>query len=171
MWYVIWTRTNTEMQLKDQIKMLIPEDICRSCLILTRTEQQKWNKEIVNRIKLLFPGYIFADTDDPESLNSMIRKTQIVGNRPRVIKTGDTYTPISDAEREIIKSLAGTDGNVGISTGIIENGKLKVIDGPLKGFEEYIYKIDRYKRKAWLSMRLFGEERRFNASLSVISKT
>ncbi|MBR1892448.1 MAG: hypothetical protein IJ815_02810 [Lachnospiraceae bacterium] len=53
---------------------------------------------------------------------------------------------------------------------MIENGKLKVIDGPLKGFEKYIVKIDRYKRKAWLKIKLFGEERRFNLSLSVIEK-
>ena len=60
---------------------------------------------------------------------------------------------------------------MGISTGIIEDGNLKVIDGPLKGFEKYIVRIDRHKRKAWLKIKLFGEERKFNAGLCVIEKT
>lgn len=170
MWYVIWTKNNTEYQLRDQIVRRISSEVCRDCHILTRTEQQKWNNKIVTKTKLLFPCYLFVDTDDPEKLNSLIRQIKISDNHPRVIKSGDVYKPITDTEKEILKSLAGNDGNVGISTGIIENKVLKVIDGPLKGFEKYIYKIDRYKRKAWLAMNLFGEERKFCASLNVIRK-
>ena len=87
-----------------------------------------------------------------------------------MIKTGDEFTPISEHEEKIIRALTGENGTAGISVGVMENGKLKVIDGPLKGFEKYIVKIDRYKRKAWLKIKLFGEERRFNLSLSVIEK-
>ena len=170
MWYVIWTKTNTEILLRDQITRWVPSEICSECRVLTRTEQQKWKKEIVSKTKLLFPGYLFVDTNEPEKLNSLIRQINISDNHPRVIKSGDIYKPITDTEEEMLKSLAGNDGNVEISTGIIENKRLKVIDGPLKGFEQYIYKIDRYKRKAWLSMNLFGEDRKFCASLNVIKK-
>ena len=171
MWYVIWTKANTEILLRDQIKRRVSPEICSDCRVLTRTEQQKWKKEIVSKTKLLFPGYLFVDTNEPEKMNSLIRQINISDNHPRVIKSGDIYKPITDTEEEILKSLAGNDGNVEISTGIIENKRLKVIDGPLKGFEQYIYKIDRYKRKAWLAMNLFGEERKFCASLNVIQKT
>ena len=167
MWYVVWTETGTEAELKNKIENEIPKDLYRECRLPTRTEQQKWNGEVKEVTKLLFPGYLFLDTDDPEGLHIKIRKIKY---NSRVMKTGDDFTPISKAEQEIIEALTGEDGNVGISTGVIENGSLKVINGPLKGFEKYIVRIDRYKRKAWLKMRLLGEERRFNVSLSVIEK-
>jgi len=167
MWYVVWTETGTEAELKNKIENEIPKELYRECRIPTKTEQQKWNGEIKEVTKHLFPGYIFVDTDDPEGMHIKIRRIKY---NSRVMKTGDDFTPISEAEQEIIDALTGEDGNVGISTGVLENGTLKVINGPLKGFEKYIVRIDRYKRKAWLKMCLFGEERRFNVSLSVIEK-
>ncbi len=167
MWYVIWTETGTEYDLRERIEREISKELFSGCMIPTKTEQQKWSGQIKNVTKVLFPGYVFIDTEEPEQLHIKIRRIKY---NSRVMRTGEEFTPITETERRIIKSLTDADGNVGISTGIIEDGILGVIDGPLKGFEKYIVKIDRYKRKAWLKMKLFGEEKRFNLSLSVIEK-
>ena len=84
----------------------------------------------------------------------------------------EDFTPISKPAEELIRSLNGEDGVAGsISIGVIEDGKLRAIEGPLKGLEQYIVKIDRYKRKAWLKMFLPGEERKFSLGLSVVRKS
>lgn len=168
MWYVIWTEARSEYQLKSRIEKDIDSDLYSSCWVPTKTEQRKLDGKYTEVERILFPGYIFIDTDDPEKLHIEIRKTKY---NSRVMKTGEYFTPISRTEEEIIRHLTGDDGRMGISTGIIEDGNLKVIDGPLKGFEKYIVRIDRHKRKAWLKIKLFGEERKFNAGLCVIEKT
>ena len=168
MWYVIWTETRTETVLKEEIENKLPKDLYKKCWLPEKKEQQKWNGEFIEVKKILFPGYLFIDTDSPEKVHLKIRK---IKPNARVMKTGEEFTPISTEEEDIIRSITGDTGIVGISTGIIEEGKLKVIDGPLKGLEKYIIKIDRYKRKAWLKIRLLGEDRCLTMSLSVIRKS
>ncbi len=166
--YVIWTAPRSEARLKGLIDNKISKTLYKKCWLPIKKEQQKWDGKFIEVEKLLFPGYLFIDIDKPEKVHIEIRKLKY---NSRVMKTGEVFTPISNAEEEIIKNLTGDDGVAGISTGFIENGKLKVINGSLKGMEKYIIKIDRYKRKAWLKIMLLGEERKLNMSLSVIKKS
>lgn len=57
-----------------------------------------------------------------------------------------------------------------LSKGIIVNGKLKIISGPLMGKKSEIKKNDRHKRKAWVSVNLFGKERLIVVGLEVFQK-
>lgn len=57
-----------------------------------------------------------------------------------------------------------------LSKGIIVNGKLKIISGPLMGKKSEIKKIDRHKRKAWVSVNLFGKERLIVVGLEAFQK-
>ena len=62
------------------------------------------------------------------------------------------------------------DGILEISKGIIVDQKLTILSGPLKGRESQIKKIDRHKRKAWVSVNLFGKERLIVVGLEVFQK-
>ena len=168
MWYVVWTEARSEAWLKQAIDKEIDKKLCLECWMPKKTEQQKWQGEIKTVEKMLFPGYLFTDTEDPEKLHIEIRKLKCTS---RVMRVGEDFTPISKPEDELIRSLTGEDGVAGISIGVIEDGKLRVIEGPLKGLEKYIVKIDRYKRKAWLKLYLLGEERKISLSLSVTRKS
>ena len=58
-----------------------------------------------------------------------------------------------------------------MSLGIIDGGVVKVLSGPLSGFEQYIVKVDRHKRKAYLEMELFGEAKKIVAGLEIVAKS
>lgn len=54
------------------------------------------------------------------------------------------------------------------SSGIIEGDRIKIIDGPLKGLESSIVRIDRHKRLAYLNNVLLG--RQIKISLEILKK-
>ena len=56
------------------------------------------------------------------------------------------------------------------SEGYLKGDKIIVIDGPLKGMESSISRIDRHKRLAWLSMEIMGQHREIAVGLEIIRK-
>lgn len=59
---------------------------------------------------------------------------------------------------------------VAMSTGIIENDQVRILTGPLQGMEGYIRKINRHKRKAWVSIEMFGRSVDMEVGLEIIKK-
>ena len=168
MWYVIWVRTGHEEEFKTWMDIRVPKGIYDRCFIPVKAEQRKIKGRSEEVLKKLFPGYIFTETENALELNKGLKRVPFVH---RLLKTGEYFVPISETEEELIRKLTGEDGCAGMSVGIIENGRLKVVSGPITGFEQYVVKIDRHKRKAFLEMKLFNEIRHFTLGLEVVEKS
>ena len=58
-----------------------------------------------------------------------------------------------------------------MSQGIIVNGRVIILSGPLVGEESRIRKVDRHKRRAWLQIKLFGKPYTVVVGLEISQKT
>ena len=88
----------------------------------------------------------------------------------KLIGTGETIVPLSQEEVGFLKRFGGENQVVEMSEGIIEQSKVIVTSGPLKGIEGFIKKIDRHKRKAYLEIPMFGRIQNVQVGLEIISK-
>lgn len=88
----------------------------------------------------------------------------------KLLGTGDTIVPLTDEEVSFLLRLGGEEQTVEMSEGIIENDRVVVLSGPLKGNEGLIRKIDRHKRKAWLEVEMFGRMVEMQVGLEVVGK-
>ena len=88
----------------------------------------------------------------------------------RLLGTGDEIIPLSQEEVELLLKLGKEEQLVAISTGIIENDQVRILTGPLQGMEGYIRKINRHKRKAWVSIEMFGRSVDMEVGLEIIKK-
>lgn len=79
-------------------------------------------------------------------------------------------SPLSQEEVELLLKLGKEEQLVAMSTGIIENDQVRILTGPLQGMEGYIRKINRHKRKAWVSIEMFGRSVDMEVGLEIISK-
>lgn len=117
--------------------------------------------------KILFPGYVFMITDEVESLylelKSIIGLTKLIG-------TGREVIPLKKEEVDFLTAFGKERQVVEMSTGILENGCVHITDGPLKGREAMIRKIDRHKRKASLEIPMFGRILETQAGLEIVEK-
>ncbi|HBN57605.1 MAG TPA: transcription antiterminator [Lachnospiraceae bacterium] len=167
MWYVIQVRTGTEESIRIQCEKQIPASVLEKCCLpyyeRMRRYEGAWHKEQ----KLLFPGYLFLISDQLEglylNLKSVIGLTKLIG-------TGREIVPLTKEETELILRLAGEDELVEMSRGVIQEGKTVITDGPLKGLEGYIRKVDRHKRVAWLEIQMMGRTVETQVGVEVLRK-
>lgn len=167
MWYVIQVRTGTEKEIVKQCRTVIPRNILIKSF-LPRFEEMKryqgtWHKEQ----KLLFPGYIFLVSDKPEELYMELR--HVIG-LTKLLKTGEQVIALTEAEVEFLLKFGGEEQLVEMSIGFVEKDKIVIIDGPLKGMEGSIRKIDRHRREACLALKMFGRILDTKVGLEIIRK-
>lgn len=167
-WYVMQVRGGTEHQIQLQCRKQIPGSILEECFIPVYEEKKRLGGEWKLQKKILFPGYVFAVTEEPKCLIEELRK---VSGYTRVIGTGNEIVPLSEEEVTFLEEMGGKDQVVQMSEGVIENEKVIVRSGPLRGKEGYIRKIDRHKRKAILEVEMFGRLQRVEVGLEIVSKT
>lgn len=167
MWYVVQVRTGTEKEIITQCEKKIDHGILKRCFVPYYEAMKKYKGEWHLERKILFPGYVFMITDEVESLylelKSIIGLTKLIG-------TGREVIPLKKEEVDFLTAFGKERQVVEMSTGILENGCVHITDGPLKGREDMIRKIDRHKRKASLEIPMFGRILETQAGLEIVEK-
>ncbi len=120
--------------------------------------------------RILLPGYIFLFGNEKVELEKKKRKK---------LEARDSHG--DGVEKEILLSLcespylktfcSRTDPSlIGISRGIIKDGVPVVTEGPLKGREQLIKRIDRHKRTAKLGVPFEGKTIEITVGLEIYQK-
>lgn len=167
MWYVVQVESGKEEQVLQHCQRRISEQILQRGFLPYYDELRKNKGKWTVVRKKLFPGYLFLVTEDAEALYQELKK---ILEWTKLLKTGDTIVPLSDWEVEFLLRFGGEEQVVGVSRGIIENDRVIVQSGPLKGQEGYIKKVDRHRRKAYLQMEMFGRIVNVQMSLEIVAK-
>lgn len=167
MWYVIWTATGKEDAVRLEIVKAVPKDCYDRCFIIKKQEYRKCNGQWRTVDRILFPGYLFIETDKVKEFYFYLKK---LPGFAKILCTGQYLTPVSREEEKWMKRLVLEGENVAVSTGIIENQTVHIKSGPLQGMEGLIRRIDRHKRRAWLHTKMFGREMDICVGLEVIEK-
>ncbi|HIZ46132.1 MAG TPA: antitermination protein NusG [Candidatus Olsenella pullistercoris] len=105
----------------------------------------------VARTAALWPGYVLSAPAHPRAAE----KLGAIGS----------LTPLESA---LVRRLGGSSHVIQISQGRIEDGRLRVLFGPLMGLEPLVRRIDRHRRMAWLEAE---PGRSVSVGLEVTSKT
>ena len=162
MWCAMVTGTGREEQMLMACERHIDNKALLSkCFLPLRQEIFHAAGEWHLQTKKLLPGYLFLASDDPKQLTEQCKKNHILAKNDELILLNDQDMGLFSLTKNGIFEL---------SKGIIVNGKLKIISGPLMGKKSEIKKIDRHKRKAWVSVNLFGKERLIGVGLEVFQK-
>lgn len=168
-WYVIQVRSKAEEKIKKTCEMMISEDVLKEAFIPKNKRLKKMNGHWIEVEEILFSGYVFLVSDHPNELYLELKKvpdlTKMLGHIENEIY------PLYDEEVEFLKSFSDEDHVVEVSTGFIENEVVRITQGPLKGREGIITKIDRHKRMAIIEVELFGKTTQAKVGLEIVSKT
>lgn len=149
-WYLVQTPAGMERSTCDKLRKIIPENLLSDAFVLCKERWVKragvWRIETVQ----MYQEYFFAETSDVQGLNSALQKlsfhVDLVGARERACM------PLADDAREFFEQVADARHLIRNSVGVIEDGVLHVQEGPLVGQEQRVVKIDRHKRRCWVSV-------------------
>ena len=114
--------------------------------------------------KLLFPAHVFLESENADMLLQELEKCSITANQ------GDQLVQMNMEEEQFLRILCGKEHHLQISRGIICKGVTRITEGPLKGMESRICKIDRHKRLARVTTTNRQEYSSIPAGLEIIEK-
>lgn len=167
MWYVMQVPTGRERFLQERCREAIAPPVLEKSFLPYYDEMVRKDGVWTIQRRVLFPGYVFMITREPEELRRQLRK---VNGWKTLLTSGGQIVPITPAEEEFLRRFGNEDQIVHASRGIIADGQVVVLEGPLKGHEAYIRKIDRHKRRAYLELHLFQEVIETRVSLEIFAK-
>ena len=161
-WYVVQVQAGREMAMCSVIERACSEHDeraapderigLRECFSPKFHSQKKWRGEWREVDYQLMPGYVVAIVKEPSKLDRRLRD---IRDFCRVVTSGETYMPLSEYERTWIASYT-SKGNrvVPMSFGYREGDSVVVTQGPLKGNEARIVKVDRTNSMAHLEFHV-----------------
>ncbi|MGO5205027.1 antiterminator LoaP [Parolsenella catena] len=166
--YVMQVLSGREAKVVDLVTR-VAGDLANECFAPKREKAIKLKGVWERKSEFLFPGYVIVDTSRPQELSELLRKSQMV---LRLLGApGKVCEPLSEDEAHWLSTMTNAKTHeLEMSEGLIEGGKVIVTDGPLKGHEALISKIDRHKRLAWLDIHMFGRTKSIRAGLEIVSK-
>ncbi len=152
MWYAIQVYTGKEQETIDICKSYIKDVEYR--MESPRMERKRkylgaWHREH----GVLFPGYVFIETDDIDGFRVASRRVPRV---TKVLGAEDTPIPLHEEEVSMLHQLVNDEYVVELSKAIKIGDSIRVTDGPLQGMEALIIKIDRHKRTAAIRVPMLG---------------
>jgi len=122
---------------------------------------------------MMFPGYVFAET--PMGTGEFLSYARGVRwryeNPIEVLSYGDSGEyALRMEERILLMQLMNHEWCVSASVGFKENGRTKIISGPLRGCEAQIKKIDRYKMNASVELDMHGKKMMVDVGLEFLER-
>lgn len=146
LYFAIQVRTSEE---DDFIKRVVrsfeaePRKLFAPKRILKEFKQGK----TVTRARSVFPGYVFLETEELDfDTRWKIRRTR---GFYRFLNETAHPTPLNDRDRALLLKFISFGKAADISkVAFDENDRIMVLDGPLKGLEGQIVKVDRRRGRA-----------------------
>ncbi|MBS6374071.1 MAG: antiterminator LoaP [Erysipelotrichaceae bacterium] len=165
-WYVIFVKGGKEASLTN---LLNRSNIDAFIPLMEKIHKKKG--EFIKVIVPMYPNYIFIRSKlDQMEFNQRlyIFKQQHSGILKQLQIDKEGTSVLQKEEIVLMEKMMDSQYIVKHSSGIIEGDRIKIIDGPLKGLESSIVRIDRHKRLAYLNNVLLG--RQIKISLEILKK-
>jgi len=157
-WYVIHTYAGYEDQVVQSLDQRIESLGMKDKIfnVLAPKEKQIEIKNGKRRVveKRIFPGYVFVEMIVTDEAWYVVRNTP---NVTGFIGTGVQPTPVSADEIVRIKKRMGVE-EPKYKIELKENDLIRIVDGPLKGFEAKVTEIDEDKGRVKVLVSMFGRE-------------
>lgn len=169
MWCVLNCPRGREQEISRICRSLTDGRVIRDVFVFTREQMKRYEGSWHVEEKPLFPGSIFLETEDVPALMRMLG--QMFQENGSDGKADIPLRQLHAAEEKFLAELGGRQHHLPMSTGYIRDGVTHVTEGPLKGWENRICKIDRHKRTARLKAPTAWLQNDFVAGLEITSKS
>jgi len=150
--YVLQVITGKEQQA---LKVLEPLLKSGERIIYPRREliQRKKGRRY-KKVQPLFPGYLFWESSDLS--DGVVHQALRLPNTIQFLPGNSNILSISPEDREILKPFLRFNGLTSlVNLRFNENDRVVILDGPLKGQEGCIVKIDKRRRRMRVMLNLY----------------
>jgi transcriptional antiterminator NusG len=126
--------------------------------------QERKNGVFAEVLRIMFPGYVLVQSED---IFSLAKHTAHCKGLLRFLKSEGDFQEIRLEEISQIVYMVDEEGAIGFSEILAEGGYVKVLNGPLKGHEGKIKKIDKHHRRAKVLFKFDGQDHVIELGISL----
>lgn len=167
MWYVIQTLGGQEEKTADMIRKMVSPDYLEECFVPKRERLKKFHGRWNKVEEVLFQGYAFVISEKPgelyEKLKQVPKLTKVLGRET------DYFLTLGEKEKMLIENIGDREHKTALSGVVVEEGKrIRVIDGPLKGYEGNIVKVNLHKREVTVEVEFMGRKMELKLGIKMV---
>ncbi len=156
-WYILQCYALYEQKVRDRILQMMEDEfkglIFRVLLPEEETVEIK-NNERKEKVKKMFPGYLFVQMKPDEGVWYMLRRLPGVA---KLVGTKNEPTPVGEEEiNRILRQLGEKMKKIEVDFEL--NEVIKVISGPFRGYTGPISEINAERGKLKSLISIFGRE-------------
>ncbi len=169
-YYAIQVRTRAEEKYMKLFSARNPEALVRFIFPKKKMKIRRAGT-VLDVVTPIFPGYIFVESEFsmPYSLYAKLRRTD---GFFRFLKRGEAIRPLEGRDLDIINHFVRTGPVAGASqVHFDENDRIVVDEGPLKGLEGSIVKVDKRKGRAKVQLDLYEESFLIDFAFEIIRRS
>lgn len=168
MWYVIQVYSGREHEVKALLENVPGADRPERLFIPLYEEVRRRGGEYRILLRRLFPGYLFAQTDDARRLFTFLRR---VPEFTRLLNTEEedgekVFLPVGEEDQGFLDTLLD-DGLMHVSYVEMDkrSRRIRRIVGPLARYRDCITHLETRHREAVVETEVFGKKRRIRFGL------
>ncbi|MCX7025621.1 MAG: antiterminator LoaP [Spirochaetes bacterium] len=123
----------------------------------------------VTDVRPVFPGYVFIGISDPETYNEihwLVKRTKFFY---RFLPSNQTRKPLTGFDLRLLTHFISHGERADTSkVKFDENDRIVVLEGPLKGLEGFIVKVDRRKGRAKVRLAMCEDSFSFDLAFTAV---
>ncbi len=162
--YVLWTETGKENYVRDLLEKSLHRQYPHLRCKLTVFEKpyfqhnspavkEKLGEEFTLLHKVLFPGYLFVETEDIMAFYKALPSLNTTTRYRLLARKDEQVTPLNEDELQWIGYLSEKTP----SRATLKDGRLVFLSGSLVGLDSYVRKVNKRNRCVMLNLPFLGE--------------
>ncbi len=170
-YYIIQVATGKEQAFVDNLKKLVPYLAEKHNFIyLTRELVIRRGGKVLKELQPMFPSYIIVQTVNEVDSFTLAALKKVPGFY-HFLNSNTDIKPLNNQDLQIVQHFLGLGPKIGQSlVRFDENDRIVVVEGPLKGIEGCIIKVDKRKQRAKIRVDFGGTAHTMDLSFEDISK-
>ena len=150
-WYVLQCKTGQEDKIVRSCRRNLSDCALDEAFIFRCA--RLWRTDGVWKLmeKEMFPGYVFLESSRPKLLSEELEQYRKI---LRVMEEPGYLISVYEDEEQSLRNLCGAAHLLNMSYGYKEGGVDYITEGPLKGMENRIVRVDWHRRFAQMEIPL-----------------
>lgn len=162
-WYALFVATGEEENVRQRLEYRFKEKF--DIFIPRRRLRERVFGSWKFVVRSLFPGYVLlSGSVCVEDYYAMKTVPGII----RLLRSDFGLVPIRPEEIFVLRRLICNGETIGISNVLVENQRIRVVDGPLVDLEGLVQSVNYRKGRATVRLSFLGEDRAVDLGISVI---
>lgn len=149
-WYALTVPEGREESIARDLRKLIPADLLRDVFAIRREYWVKRGGAWSLNSKIAYAGYLFGQTADPAGLQKVL--AQLTLPVSLVGAHGHAWAPLAPEAEAWLKRALDAGHVLRSSTAVVEDGKLCIVSGPLRGMEGRLRDVDSHRRRCMVDI-------------------